>query len=434
MKFKQWLALFVMSFAGELAWGVQTQIFNLFVFNEIVPRPIVVSAMVAVGAVVATVTAIVMGAWSDQQGRRKPFILAGYGLWGLTVILFPATELISVVWLAVTAVILLNALMSFFRATGYEASYHAYLTDITTLSNRGAAQGMASLGLYIAMVVTFGSLGLIDATSYQLFFIIAGALVIIMGTIGGLIVEDKGVPVDHEVGVFKRIRKTFHRDFLRQQKNFFYILLAMGLFMMSFNVFFQFVLIYMQHYLEIPVTNVEILVLVAITVGGIVFSIPAGILSDKIGRKKVAIASILIEAVFLILFAFSPQFATALPLFGDPLTNVTVWSGFFAIFWLGAQTSWLVASYAWSKDWYPEEKRAEFSGYTTIFQIGVGGGLGAMLGGIVASIFGVPGMVDGKAGIIPTPAIFIFSGILVLFTLIPVWFAQEKQSEAIATN
>ena len=435
MKFKHWLALFVMSFAGELAWGVQTQIFNLFVFNEIVPMPIVVSLMVATGAVVATVTAIFMGALSDQKGRRKPFILAGYGLWGLTVILFPSTELIGIVWLVITAVILLNALMSFFRATAYEASYHAYLTDITNLDNRGAAQGMAGLGLYIAMVITFGGLGLIEETSYQLFFFIAGALVILMGTLGGLIVEDSGVPVDNEVGVFKRVRHTFRPEFLRRQKNFFYILLAMGLFMISFNVFFQFVLIYLQHYLQIPVSYVEILVLAAITVGGILFSIPAGILSDKIGRKKVAIASILIESVFLILFALAPEFAEALPLFGDTaLINVTVWSGFFAIFWLGAQTSWLVASYAWSKDWYPEEKRAEFSGYTTIFQIGVGGGLGAMLGGIVASIFGIPGIVDGKAGIIPTPAIFIFSGILVLFTLIPVWLAQEKQREVSPIN
>ena len=427
MKIKHWLALFVMSFAGELAWGVQTQIFNLFLFNEISPRPITVSLMVATGAVVATVTAIFMGAFSDQKGRRKPFILAGYILWGITVILFPSTQLIAIVWLAVTAVILLNALMSFFRATAYEASYHAYLTDITNLENRGTAQGMASLGLYIAMVVTFGGLGLIEETGYQVFFLIVGGLVIIMGTIGGLVVEDSGVPVDHEVGVFKRVRKTFHRDFLRQQKNFFYILLAMGLFMMSFNVFFQFVLIYLQHFLQIPVSYVEILVLVAITIGGIVFSIPAGILSDKIGRKKVAVASILIESIFLILFALAPQFAGALPLFGSSaLINVTVWSGFFAIFWLGGQTSWLVASYAWSKDWYPEEKRAEFSGYTTIFQIGVGGGLGAMLGGVIASIFGIPGMIDGKAGIIPTPAVFIFAGILVLLTLIPVRLAEEK--------
>ncbi len=133
MKWKYWLALFVMSFAGELAWGVQTQIFNLFLYNEILPRPVAVSVMVAIGAVVATVTAIGMGALSDQKGRRKPFILAGYIFWGVTVIIFPSTQLITIVWVAVTAVILFNALMSFFRATAYEASYHAYLTDITNL-------------------------------------------------------------------------------------------------------------------------------------------------------------------------------------------------------------------------------------------------------------------------------------------------------------
>ncbi|MCP4199954.1 MAG: MFS transporter [Proteobacteria bacterium] len=420
-----------MSFAGELAWGVQSQIFNLFTFNEIVPRPIVVSIMVAVGAVAATLTAIVMGAWSDQIGRRKPFILIGYLLWGVTVILFPTVAFIRLLWLAVLAVVLLNGLMSFYRATAYEASYHAYLTDITTLENRGAAQGIAGLGLWVAMVVTFGGLGLIEETGYQVFFLIVGAIVILSGGIGGAIVQDSGVPIDHEIGVFKRIRHTFRPEFLRQQRNFFLILVAMGLFMIAFNIFFQFVLIYMRHYLHIPVSYVEILVLTGITVGGIAFSIPAGILSDRIGRKKVAIASILIECVFLIAFAFSPNVAIAFPVFSDSaLINVTVWSTIFAIFWLGAQTSWMVASYAWSKDWYPEEKRAEFSGYTTIFQIGIGAGIGALLGGIIADLFGIPGMVDGKPGIIPTPAIFLFSGLFVLLTLIPVLMAREKEPEA----
>ncbi|MCO5186052.1 MAG: MFS transporter [Anaerolineae bacterium] len=427
MKAKHWIALFSMSFAGELAWGIQTQIFNLFLFNEIVPRPLPVSLMVASGAVVATLTAIFMGAWSDQIGRRKPFILAGYTLWGVTVMLFPATRFITVVGLAVAVILLLNALVSFFRATAYEASYNAYLTDITTLENRGTAQGVASLGLWVAMVVTFGGLGLIDATGWQIFFFIVGALVIIMGDLGGVIVEDSGVPTDADIGVFKRVRHTFRPNFLRRQKNFFLILLAMGLFMMSFNIFFPFILIYLQHFLELPVANVELLVLVSITVGGIVFAIPAGILSDKIGRKKVAIAAILIESIFVILFAFSPQIADALPVFSDQaVTNLTIWSGAFAIFWLGAQTAWMVASYAWSKDWYPEEKRAEFSGYTTIFQIGVGGGLGALLGGIIANASGTPGIVDGQQAIIPSPTVFIASGIIVLITLIPVYLAQEK--------
>lgn len=220
MKAKHWIALFSMSFAGELAWGIQTQIFNLFLFNEIVPRPLPVSLMVASGAVVATLTAIFMGAWSDQIGRRKPFILAGYTLWGVTVMLFPATRFITVVGLAVAVILLLNALVSFFRATAYEASYNAYLTDITTLENRGTAQGVASLGLWVAMVVTFGGLGLIDATGWQIFFFIVGALVIIMGDLGGVIVEDSGVPTDADIGVFKRVRHTFRPNFLRRQKNF----------------------------------------------------------------------------------------------------------------------------------------------------------------------------------------------------------------------
>ncbi|MFZ5645347.1 MAG: MFS transporter [Bacillota bacterium] len=430
MKLKHWVALFVMSFAGEFAWGIQSQIFNLFMFNKIAPRPILISTMVFVGAVVATITAIVMGALSDEKGKRKPFILAGYLLWGIFIAFFPLTQHIPVPVAAVLAVILINGLMSYFRATAYEASYHAYLTDITNLKNRGTAQGVASLGLCFAMLATFSGLDFIDSfdksinplvmqikglgfDSFSFFFLIVGIVVIIMGSAGGLIVEDSGIPAGGEMKVLNRIKSTFKKDFFKVHKNYFLVLLAMGLFMMSFNAFFQFVLIYLQHYLKIPIDKVGLMVLTSIIIGGMVFSIPAGILCDRYGRKKIAVAAILVESIFLFAFAFARDL---------------IWLGIFACFWVGAQTAWMVASYAWSKDLYPEEKRAEFSGYMTIFQIGIGGGLGAYIGGVIAELHGVQGIIDGRPGIIPDSAIFVYAAILVLLPLIPVLKAAEKES------
>ncbi|MGE5396849.1 MAG: MFS transporter [Chitinophagales bacterium] len=435
MKLKHWIALFVMSFAGELAWGVQNQILNLFMYNRIVPRPILVSTMVFAGALVATVTAIVMGAYSDSRGKRKPFILSGYLLWGILVSLVTFSQYIHIVLLAVIAVILGNALISFFRATAYEGSFHAYLTDITDLNNRGTAQGIASLGLCFSLLLTFsgadivavyeqttsGLIGLLKGygmDSYTFYFVIIGLVVIIMGVIGGSIVQDSGVPVGGETRVLVRLKNTFQRGFFKQHRNYFLVLVSMALFMTAFNSFFSWVLIYLQHYLKLPADQVTILVLICIVVGGIIFSIPAGIICDKIGRKKLAIAAIIIESIFLIMFSVSKN---------------PIWVCFSGCFWVGGQTAWMVATYAWSKDLYPEEKRAEFSGYMTIFQIGIGGGLGAALGGVIAELNGIHAVINGTEGIIPGPSLFMWAAILVLIPLIPVLMAKEKDKLDVTT-
>lgn len=51
------------------------------------------AADVAVSAIVATVTMLLMGALSERLGRRKPSIVAGYIAWALSTALFPAAAI-----------------------------------------------------------------------------------------------------------------------------------------------------------------------------------------------------------------------------------------------------------------------------------------------------------------------------------------------------
>ena len=77
-----WLAVILLSFAGQLAWGVENQYFNTFMYDNIIPDPRPISWMVAASAITATITSILMGALSDRTrsrwGKRKPYILMGY--------------------------------------------------------------------------------------------------------------------------------------------------------------------------------------------------------------------------------------------------------------------------------------------------------------------------------------------------------------------
>lgn len=94
---RTWTALVLLGFAGQLAWAVENQFFNTFVYDKITPDPRPISWMVAASALVATLTAILMGALSDRTrtrwGRRRPFILFGWLAWGITTAAFPTAAM-----------------------------------------------------------------------------------------------------------------------------------------------------------------------------------------------------------------------------------------------------------------------------------------------------------------------------------------------------
>ncbi|HHT14019.1 MAG TPA: MHS family MFS transporter, partial [Propionibacterium sp.] len=99
---RTWVVIVLLGLSGQIAWNVENSWFNTFVYDEITPDPRPIAAMVAVSAIVATVTTLFMGAWSDRVGRRKPFIVVGYLLWGLSVAVYPAAAEARAVTLAVT--------------------------------------------------------------------------------------------------------------------------------------------------------------------------------------------------------------------------------------------------------------------------------------------------------------------------------------------
>ena len=85
---KTWIVIWVAGLAGQLAWNIENQWFNTFVYGRIGMYPWIITTMVAVSAIISTFSTFVSGAGSDRKGRRKPFIVVGYILWGVFTILF----------------------------------------------------------------------------------------------------------------------------------------------------------------------------------------------------------------------------------------------------------------------------------------------------------------------------------------------------------
>lgn len=411
--------LLLLSLAGQLAWAVENQFFNTFLYDHISPDPQAVSLMVAVTAIVSTVTAIGMGTLSDRTrarwGKRRPYIVLGYIFWGVLTAIFPAAALFQPAALGIFMAILFDSLMSFFGATASDAALTAYVTDHTTLENRGRVIGSMQIMTWVSYLIVYGGAGfIIQAFGYETFFYVVGGLVTLIGLLVAPRLPEAPAEEPPKGKYWAQITDTFRLQALMAHRNLFLLLISLTLFMVAFNVFFPFLLIYMKHFLQLSILNSSIVLAVTILVGGILLAYPIGILVDRWGRRPVALAAVLCESLGLILFSFVRSL---------PLIVIT------SLLWLIPYTAWVIAMQTWTKDLFPEDKRGQFAGYYILFNVALTMVPGPLLGGWLANTYGIPTVIDGKAGVIPTPIVFQVAAVMVLLTLIPLLLIKVEHKD-----
>ena len=147
-----WAALVIFGLFGQVAWVIENMYFNVFLYNTVSKDSNAIAVMVAASAVTATLTTLLMGSLSDRLGRRKLFIVAGYLIWGLTIMsfalisventqkIFPAASLATAVAVTVAIVVIMDCVMTFFGSTANDAAFNAWVTDVTNPGNRGKAK------------------------------------------------------------------------------------------------------------------------------------------------------------------------------------------------------------------------------------------------------------------------------------------------------
>jgi MFS family permease len=405
--------IFLISIAGNIAWAVENQFYNVYMYNEIAPVPFYVSLMVMITAVASTVTAIVMGAVSDVKGKRRFFMIYGFIFWAFTTAMFPFAALVRPIIMAILIAILFDCIMTYFGATAYDAAFIAYITDTTTLENRGKAVGILEITTLLSTLLIYGASGFIVlAYGYYFFFILVGVLTGIIGLIGALLVKDPENLKPLDISVWQHLKSTFSREIMRGNKDCFVLLIGIGLFAVGFNVYFPFIIIYLQHHVGLSLELASLVVFFALMVS-IILGIPIGMLIDKVGRKKIALISLVLESISLILFALSENLIFII------ITGI-LWVLFMAMWHISAQT--------WIKDLYPAEKYGQFSGYYLIFNVLIGMIVGPLIGGYIATQYGKPIVIDGVPGTIPPPLIYIVGAFIVLLAIIPVFKAKELKN------
>ena len=358
--------------------------------------------MVAVSAITATLTTLVMGTISDRVGKRKPFIVYGYILWGVSTALFPATASIQTARFAILAVIMADAVMTFFGSTAYDAAYNAWTTDISNKSNRGRLSAVISTFPLLAALIGAGLSGIvIDSLGYVFFFIALGILVSLLGIVGGLLLQDskalRRTPKGERKNLIVDIFDGFSLYTMKTNQELFLVFSSVALFSIGFQVFLPYQIIYLNNYLNISKSIVGVISALAVLVS-ILIAVPAGKLADR-------------------------GYITKLAFFSPLLLTLTITGSLLYI----SLVIYTLSTGAWMKNLLPEGSRGKFEGIRMVFNVAIPMLIGPAIGSLLVTSFGVPTVLHGESGFIPTPVLFPVAGFISVMAIFPLIVVKKRK-------
>lgn len=418
---RTWFIMAALAITGQIAWAVENSWFNTFVYDTITPDPRPVAWMVAASAITATLTTLLMGTLSDRTrsrwGRRRPFILFGYILWGVSTIVFPTVAYIKLTSLAIVMVVVADSLMTFFGSTANDAAFNAWTADIATSDQRGRVEGVLNLSVFIAQIVAMVAAGvLIESVGYFTFFYALGGIVLVVGLIAGSLLRDVSAPQSSEPhrSFWVEFADLFDLNTLKQNRELFILLLFIMISSIGMQVSFPYLIVYLENYIGVSKGEFSIIG-GAVMLGSAVVAVPFGILADRWNKcLMIAIATVVSSLGGILL-----SLVSSLPLLA-----------FTGFLWQAFAVAMSVASVAWLKDLLPEQNRGKFLGIRMIFWIAIPMVIGPWIGSTLIQNFGIPTVTNGEAGFIPVPIIFQVGSVIALLALIPLFFTRPvKQHE-----
>ena len=412
-----WITLILIGLVGQFAWTIENMYFNVFLYNTISTDPGYISAMVGWSAAAATLTTLLMGALSDRVGKRKLFICGGYILWGLSTAafglvtvdnaakLFPANAVAA----AAVTVVVLDCVMTFFGSTANDAAFNAYITDSVDSGNRGRTESVLAVLPLLSMLVIFGLFdGMTQRGEWQKFFTIFGALVTVTGIIGIFIIKEPELTPRREPYI-KNLVYGLRPDVMRSNKALYLSFTAFCVFSIAVQVFFPYLIIYMQNYLKID--NYAIVLGVVLITASIV-SVASGRLIDRVGKLRFVLPAALVMFVGLIGMYFARGFGAVIA------AGCVMMSGYMLV---TAALSGII------RDNTPRDKIGHFQGIRMIFGVLLPMIIGPIIGAEVIRGSDSTYIELGVVKTVPTPGIFLAAAI-VLLLVIPFVIILKKQS------
>ncbi|MDD4000457.1 MAG: MFS transporter [Bacilli bacterium] len=415
LSIKDWFFIWGLGIAGQLCWNLENVWFNSFVYDRITPDHSIITWMVAISATVTTIATFLMGALSDRMGKRRPFIGWGYIAWGLFTIVFGLTQYLHSSFVAIVVVVVAaDSIMSFFGSTGNDAGFNAWTTDLLDDNNRGQIGAAIAIHPVLGTIIgtVLGGL-IISVWGYLAFFIIMGILVIVMGVLSLLFLNEEEKPKQTDKSFFKQFTSAFNFKDVFKMKELLLVYITTAIFFIGFNVFFVHITNYFIYALNYDEGFAGIILGGSLLVS-VVATVPAAKLINRNRNFLLLTTSILIYIVGLLVIYF----------FGEATTGFLVAGVILAGMGYVVQMQTLTV---WGKRLYPEGNRGQFEGVRIVFSVLLPMVFGPMIADPLIDRYGIPIVVDGKEGLAPSNVLFLAAIVFAVLSFIPLFYANRVQ-------
>ena len=419
-------ALTLFGLVGQIAWVVENMYLNVFIYKMFHASAEDISAMVAASAISATLTTVLIGALSDQLGKRKMFICSGYILWGISILGFILLkeDLIKAVFplaasasaIGITCVIVLDCVMTFFGSSANDAAFNAWLTDSTDSTNRGTAEGINAMMPLVAILAVFGGFMAFDLnlpTSWTSIFAIIGVIIIGVGIVGFFVIDEPKLEPKKEA-YLQTVVHGFLPSTIKKHCSLYIYLLAFIIFNISIQIFMPYLILYYE--VSLGMTGYVFIMAPAIVLASVATVIWGKVYDKKGFPFSVTVSLAALAVGYIVLFFFR---STALVFIGSLLMMCGYLSAM-AVF--GAKI----------RDLTPVGKAGQFQGVRIFSQVLVPGVIGPYIGAAVLSEAEKIVNNDGTESFVPNQNIFLAAllavACLAVYLLV---FAKTKTTKKI---
>ena len=436
---RKWLTFILAGFVGQLAWAIENNYFNVYVY-DCTDNYAFIPVMTIASAAAATITTLFMGAVSDRLGKRKLFISCGYILWGISILLFAfldPTSSFNIVansaFVAGTMIVIMDCIMTFFGSTANDAAFNAFVTDNTNNNNRAKVESVLSIMPLIALIIVIVIAGFFvdieegSPKHWDIFFYIFGGITLLIGILSFFLVPKDIVQPNKEGNYFASVFYGFRPKVVKNNPVLYITLLAFMVFNIGLQVFMPYFILYVQNVLHITGDNFTIslgIVLLSASAITVIF----GVFMDKIGKNKIMIPALVVGAIggVIIFLVPSDQGFTQPGLIIGGIILMTGYLVSTAV--LGAKV----------RDYTPEKEVGLFQGVRMIFTVLVPMVLGPLIGNALCRVGGTPYQNEyGQTVYPPNKWLFFVTGMIFLCAVVPVIMMirkEKKINEASATE
>ena len=286
------LAMGLVSFFTDFSTEMILGILPLYIVNNLGASKAILGTIEGSAELISYTFRMVSGSLSDKIGKRKIFVIIGYGLSTASKPFFA----VATGWVEAFIVRAIDRIGKGIRTAPRDALIADSIPETISGKAFGIHRTIDQLGAILGPIAAFAILQVMDIRFVFLFSLIPGAVAVFI-----LIYFVKEVAVKRHSSTKVTVRSNIGSLVTkRENRPFVFLLVVSGIFGLgAFN--FSFILLKASD-LKVEESLIPIIYAV-INVAHTAVGIPAGILADRIGKEKVLIIGYMVFVVSAILMA-----------------------------------------------------------------------------------------------------------------------------------